>query len=116
MLHISTCDGVKDHTSWWKDFEILGKRITCKLDSGAEANVMSFDVLKQLCPEPQLENTNTVLTSYSNDASRPLGMTVLPVLHHDKIHPIKFFIVDRSLLINPHWITNMQAVRCVEAC
>ena len=116
MLHISTCEGDKDHTSWWKDFEISGKRIPCKLDSGAEANVMSIDVLKQLCPEPKLENTNTVLTSYSNDASRPLGLTVLPVLHRDKIHPVKFFIVDHcsSTLIGLPTCKQLDVLRRVD--
>jgi len=116
MLHISTCNRTEGQTSWFKDFEIFGKQITCKLDSGAEANVMSIDTLKEFIQNPQLESTNTVLTSYTSESSRPLGKIVLPIQHHNKQYQISFFIVNQctSTLIGLPACKQLDVLRRVD--
>ena len=116
MLHISTCNSIKGQTSWFKDLEILGKLIPCKLDSGAEANVMSIDTLTELIQNPKLESTNTVLTSYTSEASRPLGKILLPIQHHNKLYQISFFIVNQctSTLIGLPTCKQLDVLRRVD--
>jgi len=43
--------------SWWETVLINGTRVRCKLDSGAEGNVMSVGTFNELKKSPELRST-----------------------------------------------------------
>lgn len=58
---------------WWEVIRINDTPINCKLDSGAEVNVMSFKTYKTLHHRPPLENTTIKLKGYATQAIKTLG-------------------------------------------
>lgn len=79
---------------WWKDILMNGKSVSCKVDTGAEANVMSVSMFEKLPGKPRLQKTNTILTAYGNNKIKPLGTTVLEARLKEKRHTLQFYIVD----------------------
>ena len=54
---------VERNRSWWINVLMNGKTVQCKLDTGAEANVLPLVIYKQLRSKPMLMKSNTVLTA-----------------------------------------------------
>ena len=114
-LHISACEsGVE--SSWRKEFVIQGTKVNCKLDTGAEANVMSFEVFSRLKNAPNIRNTNTVLTSYSNVSKKPMGVATLQIRHRGKLFNTDFYIVEHcvSTLIGLPTCSTLGVLRRVD--
>lgn len=94
-VKINSCSKDQDHkNSWWKEIVINGKKVSCKLDTGAEANVMPASVFERLPGKPRLQKTKTVLTAYGNSKIQPLGTTTLEARINEKKQLLEFYIVD----------------------
>lgn len=93
-LRISSCTlNNREDTSWYRQFDIQGTQINCKLDSGAEANVMSAAVFSLVKNPPTLRSTSVVLTAYSNTVMKPIGIATLCLKFRGQAHPVEFLIV-----------------------
>jgi len=94
-LHISTVFDYdqKGNRSWWINVLMNGKPVQCKLDTGAEANVLPFSTYKEVLNKPLLQKTNTVLTAYGNSKIRPVGVTMLSTVFKDRNTDIPFYVV-----------------------
>ena len=103
-LHISSCfigagstsnDDVGQR-SWWVTLLINGSYVRCKLDSGAEGNVMSAATFNQLTAPPSLRDTKVRLYDFTNRQTHPSGIATLTVSHKDTEQQLDFFVVPGS--------------------
>ena len=101
---------------WSKSFFINGSVVHCKLDSGAEANVMSMSVFNQLQYRPNLRTTQAVLHAYGGNRLRPLGVVTVKIRHKRCNYSTEFFVVDgdaKTLLGLPS-LKQLDVVRLVD--
>ena len=82
--------------SWWETVLVNNSPVGCKLDSGAEGNVMSVGTFNELKESSKLRPTKVRLFDFSNRRSDPLGVATLTVRHKDRELQLDFFIVDGS--------------------
>ena len=95
FISIDACD-VSSERSWHRDFKINGTSVSCKLDTGAEGNVMSKSVYKSLQRCPKLSPTSTVLTAYGNSRIEPLGKVAVELQTKKACVNADFYVVDRD--------------------
>ena len=89
----------KNHTekSWIKSMYISGSVIPCKLDSGAEANVMGKSVFDSLKYRPQLRSTDCQLYGVGGHQLSPVGVATVKLHHKRKCYDTEFFVVNASV-------------------
>lgn len=88
----STGKGEQDK-SWQTAIRISNKKVNCKIDTGAEVNVMPHRVFKQLSDKPRLSPTRTVLHTVAGQV-KPLGVIQVPVQHKNHKVTAKFYVVE----------------------
>lgn len=81
--------------SWQTALRIGNKLVNCKIDTGAEVNVMPQRVYNQLREKPELTSTKTVLRTVAGQV-RPLGVIKASIQFKKKTSVAKFFVVDDS--------------------
>lgn len=86
--------GQTSEKAWRKTFYINGSRISCKLDSGAEANVMSRTVFESLKYRPTLQVTRSKLHGFDGSQSTPMGTAKLKLHHKQRAYDVEFFVID----------------------
>ena len=67
-------DGIVQHITWMSKLLTPNGDITCKLDTGAEANVLPATAFNKLTVRPPLHPTTTRLTAYGGSLINPIGM------------------------------------------
>ena len=81
-----------EERSWWETVLINNTQVRCKLDSGAEGNVMSAGTFNELKGSTKLRPTKVRLFDFANRRSNPLGVATLTVRHEDRQHQLDFFL------------------------
>ena len=66
----------------------------CKLDTGAQENVMLLASFNNLEIPANLRNTETVPTAYDNKRIKPVGVTTLLIKYKNSTHHEECFVVD----------------------
>ena len=92
-VFIGSLDTNKD--CWQTAIRIGNKLVNCKVDTGAEVNVMPQRVYKQLRDKPSLTSTKTVLRTVAGQL-KPLGVINTTIQFKEKTAVAKFFVVDDS--------------------
>jgi len=82
-----------EERSWWETVLINNTQVRCKLDSGAEGNVMSAGTFNELKGSTKLRPTKVRLFDFANRKSNPLGVAMLTVRHKDRQHQLDFFVI-----------------------
>ena len=115
-LHIDSCQK-SSQSCWWKQFNINNTSVRCKLDTGAEANVMSSAVFESLSQPGTVHRASTVLTAYGNSKLCPLGVASLTLEHAGKRWPVEFFVVDvpAPTIVGLPTCTTLDVVRRIDA-
>jgi hypothetical protein len=103
--------------SWMKMLHIQGADINCKLDSGAQANVMSRVTYEGLQQPPAMRPTSSSLVAYNNNRIKPLGVATLAVDVRGTSHQLEFYIVshDAATIIGLPSCTQLDFIRRVDA-
>ena len=89
----------KSNTNIWKtELTVNDKPLICKIDTGAQCNVISkklYDKL-QLSEVAKLEKVKSKLVAFSGNELRVLGQitVVAEYKYKNKFVPIKFHVVD----------------------
>jgi hypothetical protein len=78
---------------WIQPLTINGAIIPCKLDTGAQTNVMSEQELKSLPNQPKVHKVTTKLTGYYNADIPVLGRCITTVQHKGQSYNMQFIIV-----------------------
>ncbi|GBN22426.1 Transposon Ty3-G Gag-Pol polyprotein [Araneus ventricosus] len=88
---------VNAESTWYKTIQLrVGDKTTeikFKLDTGAETNVLSYNMVKHL--NVNLTKTETVLIAYGNFKIKPMGKVSLECISNDTIMPIEFIIIEK---------------------
>ena len=84
-----------DKDSWQTAIRIGDKLVNCKIDTGAEVNIMPQRVYKQLRDKPSLISTKKILRTVAGQI-KPLGVIQASVQFKQKRSVAKFFVVDDS--------------------
>ena len=84
-----------DKDSWQTAIRIGNKLVNCKIDTGAEVNVMPQRVYNQLRDKPSLTSTKTTLRTVAGQL-KPLGVIETSIQFKCKSTRAKFFVVDDS--------------------
>ena len=87
-------NGIEKQTAWLSTVRTQSGKVTFKLDTGAEANVIPIEVFNQLTNTPQVQPTKTKLTAYGGNTIRPLGTCTLQCTSKHNCHDVKFYVVD----------------------
>lgn len=82
-----------DKSSWQTAIRIGNKLVNCKIDTGAEVNVMPKRVYQQLREKPSLSPSKIILRTVAGQV-KPLGVISVPVQFKATKSQAKFFIVD----------------------
>ena len=69
-------DGLEKPMQWLSTVKTQSGKVTFKLDTGAEANVIPVEVFNQLTNTPTVQPTKTKL-AYGGTTIRPLGTCTL---------------------------------------
>ncbi|GBM63219.1 Uncharacterized protein K02A2.6 [Araneus ventricosus] len=94
---VSINNQVNAESTWYKTIQLrVGDKTTeikFKLDTGAETNVLSYNMVKHL--NVNLTKTETVLIAYGNFKIKPMGKVSLECISNDTIMPIEFIIIEK---------------------
>ena len=93
---------------------VQGADLNCKLDSGAQANVISRVTYEGLQKPPAMRPTSSCLVAYNNYRIKPLGVVRLAVDVMTTSRQLDFYIVsdDVSTIIGlPLYSTGLNSTR-----
>ena len=82
-----------NYKSWSEDVILKGKKTPCKIDTGAECNVISKLVLDEIDDNATITPNNVVLKAYGDRKLPVLGTTIIECVANKIKLPFKFFIV-----------------------
>ena len=68
--------------------------VTYKIDTGAQANVISTKLYRKLNPRPTLHKTKTKLTAYNNQPIKVEGRCIVNLLHKSVKYPTLFIVAE----------------------
>jgi len=86
---INNCD------TWYQELSINGSLVNCKLDSGAQANVIHLSIVQSLKQPVKVMKTAVRLRPYgSTECLLPVGVTTLNVWHKGQSYSLEFYVVD----------------------
>lgn len=94
-VFVASLDRDDKNSSWQTPIRIAGRLVNCKIDTGAEVNVMPQRVYKQLKDKPTLRTTSTVLHTVAGQ-TKPLGVIKVPVQCKTKEVLATFYVIDAS--------------------
>ena len=85
----------EEKNCWQTSIRIGNKLVNCKIDTGAEVNVMPERVYRQLRDKPKLTSTKTILRTVAGEI-KPLGVINASIQYKTKRSVGRFFVVDDS--------------------
>ena len=104
-------------TSWMKTLRINSTDVKCKLDTGAEANCMSYGTFLSLRYLSNIRQTSELLSGYTDaPPARPRGVATLKVSHKGQFYNIDFYIVnhDASVIIGLPTCIKLNLVKRID--
>ena len=115
-LYFDTIQTSKKATSWTKTFIVNNTVVNCKLDSGAEANVMSSSVYNSLKIRPQLQESVSCLYGYGGNRLNLLGVATVRLRHKNRTYNTEFFVIDGNTptLLGLPTCQQLDILRCVD--
>lgn len=79
---------------WYVNIDINDTPVKCKLDSGADVNIMPLQVFKKYCSNVELKETKIILKAFGNFKIKPVGYAMVSCEINKKKYDVKFIIVD----------------------
>ena len=81
------------HSEWIHPLMVNGCIVPCKLDTGAQANVLSQNDLKHFNPVPKVHKTTVSLKGYDGGDIPIMGRCVGKVSHKGKVVNVSFAVL-----------------------
>ena len=87
----------KNDEKWKEVLKINGQKLTFRLDTGADCNVLPLSLLNQVAPKHALQKSSFKLVTYSRHKVEPLGKALLQCEYKSEIHQLEFQIIESNL-------------------
>ena len=68
--------------------------LTCKLDTGAQGDVIPVKMFKRLLPDTYLKKCDSSITAFGGHVITPAGMCALALQHRGTLHTTNFYVVE----------------------
>ena len=105
----------RDSDKWYKTILIGGKQIRCKLDTGAEANILPEHIVSKM-QSAKLAKTMTVLNAFGNSQIFPKGTVTLECSGHTgESCTLKYYVTDQAdtPILGYKACEQLKLVKCV---
>ena len=104
-------------TDWIELLNINGAIVPCKLDTGAQANVMSLEEYRSLPDKPKITSCSAKLTGYYNSEIPLVGKCITSIEHRGTRFKVQFMVVPGKAptLLGRNACEKLDLVRRVEA-
>ena len=79
--------------SWYKKLKIDNRIITFKLDTGAQINTITENLLNSFRTKFKITDCKVKLQAYFGGIIKPVGKVILPIVLNTKLHHEEFIIV-----------------------
>ena len=110
--NIKSCEQQKEKRV---PLSVEGKKISFKLDTGSEVNILPFHMYESHCSKTKLVPTKAKLVGYFGNSSKPHGKILLHVEHKRKFYPVEFMVVDsKNPIIGLSTCEDLNLVRFVD--
>ena len=94
---------------------VEGKKISFKLDTGSEVNILSFHMYESHCSKTEFVPTKAKVVGYFGKSSKPHGKVLLHVEYKHKFYPVEFMVVDsKNPIIGLSTCEDLNLVRFVD--
>lgn len=90
---------VTSQCDWVVQAQVQSIKVTLKIDTGSQANLLPFGVFRRMHPRPALKPSCGVLRSYGGGVIKHAGMTRLEVTLDDHTAALDFFVVHKGQAI-----------------
>ena len=90
-----TCSDVS-HDDWTVVLEKNGAAVEYKIDSGAQTNILPYQLYRTLPIKSKLDKTAVKLTAYNVTSIPFRGRCILNLLHKSKLSPVMFVIAETA--------------------
>ncbi len=110
-------DGCFSSKDWTEKIKINGTDITFKLDTGAQANIISHEILSKIGLEHTLKNTSARLETYTGQSIPVAGECILECKFGNKVSPLKFVVtkINSRPILGAHDCESMGLINRVNA-
>ena len=92
-LFVDTICGDKNKKDWQVQLAVNRRKLSFKIDTGAQCNVISKTMFDTVSKAP-LVKSNARLVAFGGHKIVPFGKATLLCEHKKKLHPIQFQVVD----------------------
>lgn len=90
-IDVDSCDSV-----WMENIHVNGNSISCKIDTGAQVNVLPLSIFNESCSDVKISETNVVLSAYSGHKIPCVGSAVISFGFLNSSHSAEFFITSNN--------------------
>ncbi|CAG2201421.1 unnamed protein product [Mytilus edulis] len=111
-------DSIQQCEEWKESMSINKQSVVFKLDTGAQANIISEKLFRKLSlPDNRTEKTNIKLVTYDGHKISPIGTRMLKCTFKDRKYNLKFFIVptDSQPILSADTCSEIGAIVRVRA-
>ncbi len=90
-------EGESNQKEWIVHLQINDRTVACKLDTGAQVNIMSEMDFNKLKPRPKLHSAKVKVTGYSGIDIPVKGKCVVKVQYKEKTYHLSFVVVPKDV-------------------
>ena len=107
--------GEPNENEWIVDMQVNSHTVSVKLDTGAQANIISETEYQKLRPKPKLQKARVKLTGYSTVPIPVKGRCCVQVEYRGMKHSVSFLVVpgNRQSLLGLRTCEHMNLVKRV---
>lgn len=103
IVKIQTLDNVNKsqrtiETPWTENIRINNFDIAFKIDTGAETDILPFNIFKMLVSEKILRRTSIRLRGFGGNEITPMGMCSIDCYYDNAFSKINFIVVDLNVM------------------
>lgn len=93
-----------------------GTEVKYKLDTGAEANVISISDIKKLYKSPKINPTKAKLSAYNGTSIPVVGCSILSLKVNDRCFPVLFIVSEKSFpaIIGLRSCTRLNLIKRID--
>lgn len=96
---------------WYCKLSVEGVNLDMQVDSGSSVSAISKDTYDKLYKDRPLIESDKVLTVYSGEKIKPVGIMPVNVVHNDQLFTSKLYVIDNGNcppILGRKWMRELQ--------